>query len=721
MNGRSWVLLALLFVLLQPCAWAQKAHVGANADSVLEGTVRDARTLAPVSGATVRVRGDRVSGWTVTDEKGTYRITIGSARPLRITVERYGYASLTMDAERLEPAVPLDFVLTPEPVHLAPLTVCSCRIRPLLASLMQPMSDARGASERVMEMSLERDRLAPFAPVVQVVEAASRVRSAGSTEATGGGGIASLGVRGYLTRQGATFVNGAPAVLAEPVSFLVDPFSSTDPSYRLHVWEAGAPARVTGGLEYVAELQQVPRLPDPGLTWRGNLDLVRSSADVAWRARRVEAEASAYTTTPWTSTIVGEGGHRSRMANVATWVVPRAGERLTVSGSVRRESLPSGPGPQASAAILDEEVGSIQWDAETAGGLVEARAGLGGSRTALPSAVSYPGKAPAFSLREARSYLGVDYRRPIGSTVGLDFGADRLGFRWRGSVSAQAATWGFYGEAAYTPDARLGLRVGTRFDGDPGDGHLHPAPRVQLDWRPGHGLEATLGSGVFHQVLLEPSPDGTSGGGRPVLATGAHYRARVTLGLGVLDLSMSTYIKRLTGSGGVPGALGVWGLGFGVDLPHGTEGGLSAAATLERRGEAGSSSWSPLIRLRLDEPIASGTRLRLRIGASRSGGALVFGGTTADSLRVSQGGTLPDLREWSVQADAELSRTIRASPLGHPLRLYAQVLNALHWEYRPLFVESADLRALRVPRVFVIGIGIGSDSRRVSRWGDLAR
>lgn len=721
MTLRSCALLTLLLVLLAPRAWGQDAHAVTPADSVLEGTVRDAETLAPLGGAVVSAGGRRARSWAVTDESGTYRIVIGRERPLRITVERYGYAPLRTEAALLDPAVRLDFVLTPEPVPLAPLTVHGTRASPMLASLMQPLLRVSGASDGVMETSMERDRFAPFAPVLQVLEAAGQTGGGGGTEPAGGGGVASLGVRGYLTRQGATFVDGAPAVLGESVSFLADPFSSTAPPYRLHVWDAGAPARVTGGLEYVAELEQLARLSEPGLVWRGNVDMVRSSAAVAWRRRGVDAEASGYTTTPWTSSVVGENGHRTRMANVVVWATPRTGERLVATGSLRHESLPAGPGPQASAAILNDDIASLRWDAEAAGGVLEARAGVGDSQTSLPSALSYPGKAPAFLLREARSYLGLEYRRPIARTLGLDFGVDRLGFRWQGSVSKAVATWGFYGEMAYTPRARLGLRLGTRLDQDPAERRLHPAPRVELDWRAGHGIEASVGSGVYHQVLLDPGSQGASGTERALLATGVHYQAGATVTCGRLGLNVRTYFKQLTGSAGVSGALTVWGIGLGVDAPTGIDGGFSGAATVERRREAGSTSWSPLVSLQLDEPLMAGIHLQLRVAANRSAGALIFGGTTADSLRVSEGGSLAGLHAWSLQSDAELSRTIRWTPAGHALRVYAQVLNALGSEFRPLFVEGADARDPYLPRVVVLGLGIGSGPFPMSRWRSLVR
>lgn len=694
------------------------------ADSVLVGTVRDAETMEPVGGALVRVVGEELAGRAFTDDGGVYRITIGRARPLHITVERLGYTTLEMYAARVEPKVRLDFLLTPQPIRLDPLTVSGGWTSRVLASLIEPRSAVSGASERVMETSVERSQVAPFAPLLQVVEATSRVGGTGSPPVSGGA-IASLGVRGYLSRQGATYVDGAPSSLAAPVSFLADPFASSGPLYRLRVWDGGAPARVTGGVEYVAELDQRPRLSDPGSSWRANVDLVRSAAEVAWRGRSLAAEVSGYSTTPWASDAVGETGHRSRAVNAAAWAAPLPGQRLALTGSARRESLPAGTGSSAGTATLEEAHGSLRWDARIGSGLVDARAGFGRSRSLLPSAMSYPGQDAAFKVQEDRSSFGVEYRRPVARSVAVDVGADRLGFLWRASTSTSAAVWGLYGEAAWTPQPRVGVRVGARLDRDPSEGHLRLAPRARLEWRPRDHLELAFGSGVFHQLLLARGPIGSPVASTPLLATGVHHRVRASVDAGPLDLSVETYLKRLTGHGGTDGALHVWGVGFGVDAPVGRFAGLALAATLEQRREDGTTSWSPLVRLLLDRTIAAHTRLRVRIGASRSAGALVWGGTTADSLLVAGGGSLTDpdqdLRAWSVRSDLELSRRIQLSPSGRSLRVYVQVLNALGDEFRPLFLQNVEGGDPRVPRVLVLGVGMGSGGRGASRSGRLAR
>lgn len=723
-------MLLLALALAPGCAGAQAPGVppaAAPPDTLLRGTVRDAVSGAPVPGALVRVAAGSWSPQSRTDESGRYYAHVPPARPVHISVEAYGYASLTVDVVALNAGVPMDFALTPEPLPLSELIIRGQWPTPIMATLMSRPSSPTGPAERLVETTLERDRIDVLAPLLQVVDAASAARSdAGAAGGADGSGI--LGVRGYLTRRGATFVDGVPAAQARPVSWLADPFATSLERSRVEVWDAGAPARVTGGAEYETSLEHLPPAPDPGVAWQGSVDVVRSSGDIGWRGDRLAAEASGYATSPWSSGLVGEDGHESRAANVAAWAIPRADERLAVSGSVRRESLPAGGGPDAGAAHLSEGLGSLRWQSRAGAGSVEAVLGMSRSDTSLPTAFSYPGRPPAFTVREDRSRVALDYRRPVGRSLAVDVGADRLGFRWRGSAPASTAVEGVYGEAAWVPGPRFGLRAGARLDHGPATGNVRGAPRVHLDWRPTPGLELTLGSGVHHEAVLEPTETGALVGVRPLLVTGTHYRAGADFAFAGLGWSLGGYVKRLAGRGGVPDALHVWGAGLGVDAST-VPGRLSVAATLERRSERGTVSWSPLFQADLDRRLSARTRLRLRVGASRSADAQVFGGTIADSLQVVIGGSAADsltlagsqLGKWTVQSDVELDRTLLGGDHRPVLRLYVQVLNVAGDELRPLFLEGTGARGVYLPRAFVVGLAVSSRTTSVSRRGQFVR
>lgn len=702
-----------------------RASPAVNArDSVVRGTVRDAQTREPIAGARVRIQGVGVSHSALTGAAGVYQLPIPNGDSLHISVERYGYAPLAMDAVRLESGIRLDFTLTPEPVALAGLRVRTRSDSPRLARLMGRPVSVEAGSLPVTEATIERDAQEPFAPLVQVAPVVQTGGGGGTPSPPSATSGDALAVRGYLSRQGATLVNGAPATLAGPASYLADPFPA-DRS-RVRLWDGGAPARVTGGLEYVAVVERLPRASGPGLDWQGRLDLVRTAAAAVWRGRRVDTELAGYATDPWTEGILGEPGHRSRGASATLRVSPRTGERLLVFGAVRDEDLPAGSAsagsaPSGSSAGLSERVGSLRWEEALGRGVLSSAIGLGRSRVSLPDPTQSSVAAPVFSLTQDRSRLAVEYRRPLGGAIEMDAGADRLGYVWRSSARSSGSVWGVWGEAAWAPLPRLGVRAGTRLDRATTDARVRPAPRLRLDWRVNRRLSVEVGSGIYHQLLPVSVPAGATDALSPHLSSAAHYRAGATMSVGAADVSLHAWLKRLSGPAGTVGRTNVWGLGLGLDAPAGDAGRLGLAALLQRREEASGTSWSPLLRADLGARVPGGARLRVALRASRSAGSLLLGGPSPDTLAVATGGSLelpgPDLRAWSVRSDVQLSRGVPWSVAGRSLRVYLQLLNVLGAEYRPLFLEGSDVRDPRVPRVLVLGLEVDP----LSRTGGLER
>jgi len=689
-------------------------------DSVVEGRVHDAETGAPVLNAVVTVRRGGITTRAVSDDEGVYCLPISPGLPVHLTVKRYGYAPLSIDGLAFAPGVIIDFALEAEPVPLTRLTVYGDRLPRGLEELLGPESVRRGVSEPMMETTVVRNRVQPFTAALQVAATMSGAGQGGSGT-TGVGGTSPLSVAGYLTRQGATFVDGAPAMLAEPISFLADPFR--DNSAQVQVWSAGAPARVTGGLEYVAQVEDLPSSRSRGLSWDGRVDLVRSSADLSWQAHRMEADVLTSTTDPWAAGFIGEQGHGVQTARVGGWGGPWSGQRVAVSGTFHRETLPADVASALSAADLDQATASARWQGDLGKGSLTSWIGASRSRTTLPNPKA---QRPPFgiSVDEDQSSLGVEYRTPLGRSFAVDLGADRLGYRWSGSRTETAAVWGIYAEASYAPAPALGLRFGTRLDRSPEDHGVITAPRVRLDWRVAPTIHLAVGSGVFHQALLVSRPEHPLTERLPELATGVHYRASALLALGPFDLSAEAYLKRMKGVPDVPGTLDVGGIGLGLDGPIAGSGHFTAAGSVERRHEPDSKSWNPVLRVGLQRRIPGKIDVQLQVEGTRAPNSLLLGGTSPDSIRVlaaeAPGSARLGTSNWSLRSDVEASRTLHGTRGGPVVRAYAQVLNALGKEYRPLSLETPDGMDQHLPRVFILGLRVGfrsppSESGRFAR------
>lgn len=92
----------------------------AVAQTVLSGTVRDARTQAPVPFATVAVPGQ--AGGTVSNAEGTFRLALPAAGADSVRVQSLGYAPLAVAVRGL-PAGPLVLRLAPQAYTLQEATV----------------------------------------------------------------------------------------------------------------------------------------------------------------------------------------------------------------------------------------------------------------------------------------------------------------------------------------------------------------------------------------------------------------------------------------------------------------------------------------------------------------------------------------------------------------------------------------------------------------------
>lgn len=708
----------LLVALCLPCGAQQPPRGGGSPSlAIVEGTVREADTDTPVEGATVRLDGSGSPVWTLTDSLGHYRVHAQAGSVLGLTVERIGYATLRMDSVRIEATMRLDFALTPKPVPLSRLTILGWADALATQGILSGGRRALEVTRSVASLVLDESRAAPLVSALMVgLDRGGRDGPNGGPSLPGGGGANALGVRGSLTRHGSTFVDGAPAQLAGPASYLADPFGER--RRRVRSWDAGAPARVTGGLEYVSQVDERPGDEGPGVRANGDLDLVRAAGDVSRYEERWGAAARGRTTLPWASEVLGEGGHRSRVLALHAWAAPLPRQRLLASLSVRREEFPAGSAAGASEARSADLLRSLRWEARLGSGLLVAHAGAGRSGVELPP-VSAVGTVPGTDLRNDGSVFGVEYSNPVSSSVEASVGGDRLAYRWSGTVSASGAVWGAFTEFAWRrPDSRLGARFGTRVERPTTQGGVRVSPRFQVDWRIRPDLLARIGSGTYHQLLLATGPNRpASQPPLPVFAGAVHHRATAILAMGSGALRVDGYLKRLNNVPGVHGRLEVAGGTLGVSAVMGARR-VAAAATLERRREGTRVVWNQVATADVERTVAGSVALRVRVEASRNPGGLVLTGV-ADTTGALAGGPTTvggtGTHPWSVRVDGELSHTIPGNAAVPRLRVYVQVLNAVGRELRPLFVEAASPLDPWLPRVVVIGAGVALGPARADR------
>lgn len=716
---------ALVLVTTFPLPSAAQGVGGRIGDrasrSTMEGFVRDAETGDPLEGVLITIGwmggGSRVSTSCLTDENGQYRIRVGPEARVDLTLERLGYATLYADGVRVEPAIRVDFALTPEPLALVPFMVIG-RARTVTEGGLEQTPPSRRVTRRVGSLVLEEDVAMPLARAL-LVGAASTTggNGGGGPSLPGAGGTDALGVGGSLTRQGATYVDGAPAQLAEPVSFLASP--SRRSRSDVQVWDAGAPARITGGLEYVLDVQRRPPATPQGMEAEADLDLVRASGRVSERWRRVATEMSGQTTLPWTTASVGEGGHRSRMAGAHVWAAPAHRQSLAGSFSIRDELLPAGSSSRAGSAGTRDVTGSLRWDVGVGPGVLVARVGSGRSGVGLPP-VGGVGVATGVSVHQGRSLASLEYRGALGRSLVTSVGGDRLSYRWRGTLSAHAAKWGLFGEMTWAPPGSdLAVRAGSRLDlVGHGQGTV-VAPRARIEWRVHPDLLVTLGSGVHHQILMAGAPDRpVSRPAEPILARGVHGRVTAILEVADAGLRLDAYLKRLDGLPSSVGSVAVFGGSIGLEVPFGSTGNLGAAATLERRHGVERTDWIRMAVADLEQELPFGTALRLHGEASRGPGGLVLA-ELVDTLGVLAGGSAtlsdPEMRPWSLRVDGEVSRAFRGGPGEPEVSVYVRILNVLGQELRPLFARSAYPVDPRVPRVLVVGAGVAIGPRHAGR------
>ncbi|MFW6079947.1 MAG: carboxypeptidase-like regulatory domain-containing protein, partial [Gemmatimonadota bacterium] len=163
------LLLCMLPLLARPAPAAQESPSSAaaadDADAAgfsIAGTVRDARTDAPLAAATVVARVGSRRYRATTGDDGRYRLTVPAREPLRLTVRRIGYTTLRLELQEIDEETDVDFVLVPRPVALAPLVMeARARSRGLAAldaAAPGPAEpDVSGPPPSAVERGLETD------------------------------------------------------------------------------------------------------------------------------------------------------------------------------------------------------------------------------------------------------------------------------------------------------------------------------------------------------------------------------------------------------------------------------------------------------------------------------------------------------------------------------------------------------------------------------------
>ena len=692
-------------------AWPAGGAI-AQSPAVVEGQVRDAATGEALPGVDVALEGAAERRSVLTDEAGAYVLPVPPGIRFSVRVQRMGYRGLVLEMRDVRGRARVDFRLAATPLPLPPLRVWGDAAR---RGGVAPAAAPGGAPADRALAEVHARSAAPLGGTLLVPVARPAPTQGGSAPPGASGGPAGLAVRGLVSRRGATYLGEAPAQLGPPPSPVGPSFP--EGGVRPVVFEGGAPARVTGGLEHVVEVPP-PRAPSESSA-DARLDAVRADARLRWRAGRFAAQADAGGATPWAPDVVGESGWGAATAHLRGWADPAEGHHLRAGASFRDESVPAGRAEVAgSGAPLRsrEATASLLWEADLAPGRLTLRVGSGAFRADLPAGAPPP-DARTSRLARDQSHVSLELRRALGGGFAVAAGADRLTQAWRsrspssvaypdgGRWSAGAAVSAAFGEVGWTGE-RLGLRGGLRLEHVDGRDGASLSPRLRLDWRVSSSLGVTLGSGVHRQLLPVDEPAAFAGRVPVLLGRGVHHTAGAAWSADRWDAALELHYKRLEADARAEVAGGT--LALSGALPASGEAALTAR--LERRSAGRSRGWSAAASAWLRQPLP--WALRLEAGATFSDGAgglllplagpdsVVGGGApAADHLAASSGASLG--LDLHLERSVDLER-VRATP-------YLRAQNVLGREERWVFVTPAEGAPPPLPRVLSAGVAV--------RWG----
>lgn len=687
------------------------------ADTLETGTIRGVvrggaeGREEPLSGAYLELLGPGPPRSAFTDDAGRYRWDGVPAGTHRVRATLLGYRSL--DVEVTVPAggtVTVDLTLRLRPVELEGVMVEG--ERPGLV----PEEELR-VSEDLAEL---RVRSLEGTPGLAETGVAELARSAGGGDPGDPSDL--LFIRGSTADLRLVLLDGAPVYAPFHLSGVLE---SYDPGSlgSATLYSGGAPARYSGGLSYVLELET--RRPRGGR--------IRSSGAVDLMGARAAVEA------PVGSRLaVLASGRGLHGLDRVVWSAGRSPFGY-LEGLVRLDGeVADGHRVAATAFANREEValdfpgtvlpGKARWS----NGVVSAgyRGRIGGSRLATRIAGSRYAAGLPLAESAPRFIEGVtrrlrwtlDAAHPTGSSGELRFGAslrrtdvqmtadDRLPGGASELRAWDVGSAGAYGEARLSLADAVRLRAGLRADHFSGESGLRVSPRASVGWIVDESATVTLAGGAYHQHVRAPAGAGEQedAGAAPDVPVVSAHHVRLSLDQEVVPgvrLGLDGFLK---GFRDVPGVTGGRVDASGVDLRILGEGdGLAAWlgysltwywAAEGRDVSTGSFAGHHLLTGGVSGRITASTGFdvraaysdRLPYAAVPAGSEVTEPGSPADG---GPGGGLDDLREQLqtaggftggpgdgfLRVDAEVYGILRPEWGGRTveLRPYLRLLNAL--------------------------------------------
>lgn len=563
----------LLVVVAALPGWGPGPHAAADTagTGAIRGVVRGGAEgrEAPLSGAYLELLGPGPPRSAFTDDAGRYRWDRVPAGTHRVRATLLGYRPL--DVEVLVPAggtVTVDLTLRLRPVELEGVVVEG--ERPGLV----PREDLR-VSEDVAELRIRSLEGTPGLAESGLAEVARRA---------GGGDPGDpsdlLFIRGSTADLKLVLLDGAPVYAPFHLGGILE---SYDPGSlgSATLYSGGAPARYSGGLSYVLELET--RTP------RG--DRVRSSGALDLVGARATVEAPA-----GSRIALLASGRALHGLDRAVWGAERSPSAY-LEGLVRLDGEVADGHRVAATAFANREgvaldfpgttlPGEARWSNRAVSAGYRGRIGgtrlatrIAGSRYAagLPLADSAPRFIEGITRRLRWT---LDAAHPVGSSAEIRFGASLRRTDVEMTVgelppggAPELRGWdvgsaGGYGEARLPLAEGLRLRAGLRTDRFSGESGLRFSPRASVGWIVGDRATLTLAGGAYHQHVRAPlgageEEPGVAPGTTPVVS--AHH-VRLSLDQELVPgvrLGLDGFLK---GFRDVPGVTGGRVNASGVDL-----------------------------------------------------------------------------------------------------------------------------------------------------------